>query len=122
MKKLFLSALILAATTTSIQATGWTKQEKQTFVGNCVSRSMAQQEIRNTWPPHLIGQVCDCIKQTLEPFSTFDEFNSVFTDNTTRQRGQQSMYVVASACVTMVRQQNSMQPAQQQNGWGDLIE
>ena len=123
MKKLFLSALILAATTTSINATEWTNQEKQTFVGNCVSRSMSQQQIRNTWPAHLIGQVCDCIRQTLEPFSPFEQFNSVFTDNMTRQRGQQSMYVVATACVGFVRQQQAQRQTQPGlNGWEGFME
>lgn len=123
MKKIFLSALILATTTTPIEAIEWTTQEKQTFVGNCVSRSMAQQQIRSTWPAHLIGQVCDCIKQTLEPFSTFEQFNSVFTDNTTRERGQQSMYIVATACVGIVRQQQAQQQIKPGlNGWEGFIE
>ena len=123
MKKIFLSALILATTTTPIKAIEWTTKEKQTFVGNCVSRSMAQQQIRNTWPAHLIGQVCDCIRQTLEAFSRFEQFNSVFTDNITRQRGQQSMYVVATACVGFVRQQQAQRQTQPGlNGWEGFME
>tara|TARA_B100000519_G_C13978268_1_gene313330 strand:+ start:76 stop:459 length:384 start_codon:yes stop_codon:yes gene_type:complete len=127
MKKTFLAAVMAALFTTPISA-AWTPEQNQTFVNNCVARSLAMSNIRDTWPPHLIGQVCDCIRQTVEPISTWNYFNGVFTDNTTRENAQKSVYIIATACVAMVRQQQ-MQPNFQQpqpeiddNGWGDLIE
>ena len=125
MKRLFLASLMLVTAGTA-SARDWTADQNQLFITNCVSRSMSRPEIRAEWPAPLIAQVCDCIRQTFVPFISFEQFNNVFRDNATRERGQQGMYMIASACVTAVRAQNGMllpQPRQQKpQTWGDLVE
>ena len=126
MKKTFFAAFMAVSLTTPLAA-AWTPDQSSTFVNNCVSRSLAMSNIRSTWPPYLIGQVCDCIRQTVEPLSTFQNFNAIFNDNQTRERAQQSVYVVATACVGLVRQQQTerqLQPEREPglNGWEGLVE
>lgn len=125
MKKRFFSALVAAAVVFSTPALAmWNPQQKQDFVRECVTRSLSQSKVQQQWPPYLIAQVCDCIAQTFTPFSDFAQFNSMFTDDQTNTQAQQSMYIVATGCVTLVRQQQSTQqmPAPQTpQGWDQLL-